>query len=237
MSIGRGRYSKPMSATNFNTKNNTYRKLMGNGLTYSIPRFQCDYSWTEEEWEDLWLDLLGTIKPGGESAHYMGYLVLQSDNDRVFDVIDGQQRLTTLSLIVLAVLKNLQRLVDQNIDADRNKQRLDQIRQTYIGYLDPVTLVSRSKLVLNRNNDNYFQTYIVPLGHLPVRGFRASEHSLRKAFEWFDDHVGEYAKPSGNDAGVSLAKFVEAMSDQLFFTVITVTDELNAYKVFETLDT
>ncbi len=225
-----------MSATNFNTKNDTYRKLMGNGLTYRIPRFQRDYSWTEEEWEDLWMDILGTIKPGGEPAHYMGYLVLQSDNDKLFDVIDGQQRLTTMSLIVLAVLKNLQRIVDAGKEADRNKQRLDQIRQTYVGYLDPVTLVSRSKLVLNRNNDTYFQTYIVPLGHLPVRGFRASEHSLRKAFEWFDKRVADHAAKAGGDEGVALALLVESLSDKLFFTVITVTDELNAYKVFETLN-
>ena len=88
-----------MSATNFNTKNDTYRKLMGNVLTYRIPRFQRDYSWTEEEWEDLWMDILGTIKGGGEPAHYMGYLVLQSDDDKTFDVIDGQQRLTTMNLI------------------------------------------------------------------------------------------------------------------------------------------
>jgi len=225
-----------MSATNFNTKNDTYRKLMGNGLTYRIPRFQRDYSWTEEEWEDLWMDILGTIAPGGEPAHYMGYLVLQTDNDKVFDVIDGQQRLTTMSLIVLAVLKNLQRLIDTGKDADRNRQRLEQIRQTYVGYLDPVTLVSRSKLVLNRNNDTYFQTYIVPLGHLPVRGFRASEHSLRKAFEWFEKRVSNYAAKAGDEEGISLARLVESLSDKLFFTVITVTDELNAYKVFETLN-
>jgi hypothetical protein len=225
-----------MSATNFNTKNDTYRKLMGNGLTYRIPRFQRDYSWTEEEWEDLWMDILGTIKGGGEPAHYMGYLVLQSDNDKTFDVIDGQQRLTTMNLIVLAVLKNIQRLIDEKKNAAPNKQRLDQIRQTYIGYLDPVTLVSRSKLTLNRNNDNYFQTYIVPLGHLPVRGFRASEHSLRKAFEWFESRIHEYAAKAGGDEGIALAQFIESMSDKLFFTVITVTDELNAYKVFETLN-
>ncbi len=209
---------------------------MGNGLTYCIPRFQRDYSWTEEEWEDLWMDILGTIKPDGEPAHYMGYLVLQSENDKVFDVIDGQQRLTTITLIALAVLKNLQRLIDQKNDADRNKQRLDQIRQTYIGYLDPVTLVSVSKLTLNRNNNSYFQSYIVPLGHLPVRGFRASEHSLRKAFEWFERQVADYAAQGGGDPGVNLARLVETMSDKLFFTVITVTDELNAYKVFETLN-
>ena len=229
-----------MSATNFNTKNDTYRKLMGNGLTYRIPRFQRDYSWTDDEWEDLWLDALGTITEGGEPAHYMGYLVLQSDNDKMFDVIDGQQRLTTLSLIVLAVLKNLQRLIDEKKDPERNQQRLQQIRQTYIGYLDPVTLVSRSKLTLNRNNDTYYQTYLVPLGHLPQRGFRASEHSLRKAFEWFEKRVRDYGKQQAaqfaGDEGVALASLIETLSDRLFFTVITVTDELNAYKVFETLN-
>src|SRR5690606_38536271 len=114
---------------------------------------------------------------------------------------DGQQRLTTLNLIVLAVLKNIQRLIDQKKDAENNQRRLEQIRQTYIGYLDPVTLVSRSKLTLNRNNDTYFQTYIVPLGHLPVRGFRASEHSLRKAFEWFEKRVADYSAKAGGDPG------------------------------------
>lgn len=225
-----------MSATNFNTKNDTFRKLMGNGLTYRIPRFQRDYSWTEDEWEDLWLDLLGTIKEGGEPAHYMGYLVLQSDNDKNFDVIDGQQRLTTLSIIILAALKNLTRLIEAGNDPENNTRRLEQLRQTYVGYLDPVTLVTRSKLTLNRNNDTYFQTYIVPLHTMPVRGFRASEQGLRKAMEWFDMRVGEYVRSAVGDQGVALAQFVDSMSDKLFFTVITVTDELNAYKVFETLN-
>lgn len=225
-----------MSATNFNTKNDTFRKLMGNGLTYRIPRFQRDYSWTEEEWEDLWQDILGTVKPGGEPAHYMGYLVLQSKDDKVFDVIDGQQRLTTLSLIVLSVLRNLKRLIDSGVDAENNQRRAEQIRQTYIGYLDPVTLVSRSKLTLNHNNDNYYQTYLVPLGHLPQRRIRASEHGLRKAFEWFDKRVRDYATGDKGDEGVTLASLIETASDHLFFTVITVTDELNAYKVFETLN-
>jgi hypothetical protein len=225
-----------MSATNFKTENNTYRKLIGNGLTYRIPRFQRDYSWTEEEWEDLWSDILGTVQDGGEPAHYMGYLVLQSEDDKTFDVIDGQQRLTTLSLIALAVLKNIQRLVDEGKSPEQNKQRLEQIRSTYVGYLDPVTLITRSKLTLNRNNNQYFQNYLVPLGHLPVRGFRASEHSLRKAFEWYEKRVRDYGKKHSPEEGMALASLVETMSDRLFFTVISVTDELNAYKVFETLN-
>lgn len=225
-----------MAATNFKTENNTFSKLIGNGLTYRIPRFQRDYSWTDDEWEDLWADLMGTLLPGGESAHYMGYLVLQSGDDKTFEVIDGQQRLTTVSIIVLAVLKNLQRLIDAGNDADASRRRMEQIRQTYLGYLDPVTLVARAKLTLNRNNNSYYQDYLVPLGHLPQRGFRASEHLLRKAFEWFDRRVAELLRKSTGSEGMRLAQFVEDMSDRLFFTVITVTDELSAYKVFETLN-
>ncbi len=225
-----------MAATNFKTENNTFRKLIGNGLTYRIPRFQRDYSWTNEEWEDLWADILGTLKEGGEASHYMGYLVLQSADDKNFDVIDGQQRLTTISLIVLSVLKNMQRLIDAGNDPEANKKRLEQIRQTYVGYLDPVTLIARPKLTLNRNNNNYFQNYLVPLGHLPQRGFRSSEHAMRKAFEWLDRQVASYLKAGAGDEGKRLAQLVEDISDRLFFTVITVTDELNAYKVFETLN-
>ena len=58
-----------MSPTNFNTENRTYRQLLGNGLTYRIPRFQRDYSWGEEQWEDLWPDNLGTLPDDGEQAH------------------------------------------------------------------------------------------------------------------------------------------------------------------------
>lgn len=227
-----------MPAANFNTQNDTLRKLLGNGLTYRIPRFQRDYSWGEEEWEDLWLDILETLKPGGEPAHYMGYLVLQSQDEKTFDVIDGQQRLTTLSILVLAGLKNLQRLMADGKEPKKTEQRMEQLRQTYIGYLDPVTLVIRPKLTLNRNNNQYYQTYLVELAaQLPKRGFRASEHSLRKAFEWFDGRIRKYLRDNpADDPGMSIAQLVDGMSDRLFFTVITVTDELNAYKVFETLN-
>lgn len=225
-----------MAATNFKTENNTFRKLIGNGLTYRIPRFQRDYSWDVEQWEDLWTDILSALEEGGQQSHYMGYLVLQSADDKSFDVIDGQQRLTTITLIVLAVLKNLQRLINAGKEAESNTQRLNQIRQTYIGYLDPVSLISRSKLTLNRNNDAYFQNYLIPLSQLPQRGLRASLHLLRKAFEWFDKKISSYIKSSTHDEGRRLAEMVERISDCLFFTVITVTDELNAYKVFETLN-
>jgi len=225
-----------MSATHFNTANRTYRQLLGNGLTYQVPRFQRDYSWSEEEWEDLWHAIVGTLPADGEPAHYMGYLVLQTSDNRVFEVIDGRQRLTTVSLIVLAGMRVLKRLIAESRDALANERRLDQIRATYIGYLDPVTLTARNKLALNRNNDGYYRDYLVPLAdHLPQRGFPASTHAMRKGFEWFERKLRDHVKTAA-DPGMALAQFVETMSDKLFFTVITVADELNAYKVFETLN-
>lgn len=225
-----------MAATHFNTENRTYRQLLGNGLTYRIPRFQRDYSWGEEEWEDLWADIQSTLPADGEPAHYMGYLVLQTLDNRVYEVIDGQQRLTTISLIVLAAMRLLGKFADEGKNTAHNRTRLDQLRATYIGYLDPVTLTTRNKLSLNRNNDSYYRDYLVALAdHLPQRGFPASTHAMRKGFEWFERRLREQVK-SAADPGMALALFVETLSDKLFFTVITVADQLNAYKVFETLN-
>ena len=207
---------------------------MGNGLVYRVPMFQRDYSWTEQEWDDLWQDIIAMQEPGGEQGHYMGYLVLQSSDERNYDIIDGQQRMTTLSLIVLAVLRNLRRLIDLKVDADDNRRRAEELRKTYIGYLDPVTLISKSKLSLNRHNDQFYQTYLVPLEQLPKRNLKASEHLLRKSFEWFESRVRD--RFSEARSGADLARFVDSVADRLFFTVISVTDELNAFKVFETLN-
>ncbi len=223
-----------MSAINFNTSNQTFRQLLGNGITYRVPRFQRDYSWTQDEWDDLLQDIQGTMVPEGEQAHYMGYLVLQTQDNKTFEVIDGQQRLTTMSLLVLAVLKAMQDLVDAGVEPENNTRRLEGLRNSYIGFLDPVTLIPQWKLTLNRNNDAYYRDYLVPLAKLPQRGIRTSEKMLRQAFEWF---YREIRRAYGEDRnGATLARFIDELADKLFFTVITVTDELNAFKVFETLN-
>ncbi|HKL02036.1 MAG TPA: DUF262 domain-containing HNH endonuclease family protein, partial [Cryomorphaceae bacterium] len=193
-----------------------------------------DYSWTDQEWDDLWVDIQELLSPEGEPAHYMGYLVLQSHNNKAFDIIDGQQRITTLSLFVLALLNNLKKLIDEGVDPENNQKRADQLRNSFIGYLDPVSLVPTSKLTLNRNNDSFYQNYIVPLQKLPKRNLKATEHRMRKAFEWFDRKINQ-AYTNKKD-GSLLAGIIDQLSDKLFFTVITVDDELNAYKVFETLN-
>ncbi len=221
-----------MANLNFNTTNSTFRQLLGNGLRYKIPAFQRDYSWSADEWDDLWQDIMAMFDEEGEESHYMGYLVLQSSDSKQFDIIDGQQRITTISLMILSSLAVLQDIANDGHDTENNTKRLEYLRNSYIGYVDPVTLIPRSKLELNRHNNRFYQTYLVPLETPPQRGLNSSEHLLRKAFLWFKDQIGNYAKKHG----AKVAGFIDTIVDKLFFTVITVTDELNAFKVFETLN-
>lgn len=212
------------------TSNITYRQLVGNGLRYEIPKFQRDYTWEIEQWEDLWNDILN-LQSDEEFDHYMGYLVLQTKDSKNFQVIDGQQRLTTLSILILAVLKCIKTIGDSGIDAGDNEKRLELLRSSYIGYLDPATLVSNNKLKLNRNCDAYYSNYLVTLKELPTRNINTSEKQMRACFNWYFDKLKNVFK-----TGKELAKFVDSLVDRLFFTRITVSDDFNAFKVFETLN-
>lgn len=212
------------------TSNSTYRQLMGNGLRFEIPKFQRDYSWTSEQWDDLWQDFINLLTQD-ETEHYMGYLVLQTNDNKNFQIIDGQQRLTTMSIIILGVLKCLNDLAENNIDQADNTKRKETLLNSYIGVINPVTLISNNKLKLNRNNDEYYRSNMVLLRDLPVRNTNSSEKLMRDCFNWYYERLKKKFI-----TGESLAEFIDTIVDKLFFTEIKVSDQLNAFKVFETLN-
>ena len=117
------------------------------------------------------------------------------------------------------------------MDPENNLKRKDSLLNSYIGYIDPVTLISNNKLKLNRNSDDYYKQHLVLLKDLPLRNANASEKNMRECFYWYYERVKKEF-PTGE----SLAAFVDHIVDKLFFTAIEVTDQLNAFKVFETLN-
>ncbi|HHS95722.1 MAG TPA: DUF262 domain-containing protein, partial [Phaeodactylibacter sp.] len=130
----------------FDTKTTSFQELIGNGKKYTIPEFQRDFSWKEEHWEDLWHDLIDLYE-GKEEQHYMGAIVLQNTNDKkTFIVVDGQQRITTLSLFIIAIAKHIKKLIEQNIDVNKNEERLKKILDTYTGEKSLSDLYRKSKL-------------------------------------------------------------------------------------------
>lgn len=212
-----------------NTSTNNYSTIIGNNKKFVVPKFQRDYSWGSEQWDDLWQDVETMIDENDD--HYMGYLVLQTDDDKNYLIIDGQQRFTTVTILILAAIKCIKAFVEKGVDASDNQVRMDNLMQTYIGKKDSVTLVYDNVLVLNRNNDGYFRDYIVKLADLRVRNLKSSEKLMKQCFEFFEQKLKD-KYVSGKD----YAQFIQTVVDRLYFTQIVVNDEMNAFRVFETLN-
>lgn len=88
------------------------------GKTFAIPMYQRDYAWTTEQVEDLFEDISEAIAT--QSSHYLGTVVLARNGKGPYEVVDGQQRLSTLVLIIHALLEQLapedqQRIADTAI--------------------------------------------------------------------------------------------------------------------------
>ncbi|HBT2099987.1 TPA: DUF262 domain-containing protein, partial [Klebsiella pneumoniae] len=109
-------------------KNENFNELIGGPNKYIVPRFQRDYAWDVGQWEDLWGDINSL---DDEGFHYMGYIVLQQKEQYQHEIIDGQQRLVTLSIIVLAAMKAIKTLIDNGEDVQGNTERLDGITQNF----------------------------------------------------------------------------------------------------------
>ncbi len=212
-----------------------YLELIGNGKAYRIPPYQRDYAWTEEEWEDLWNDVLD-LRQETENRHYMGALVVQGESDREFTIIDGQQRLATISIFSLAVIAKLHRMADQEIDPERNRERAKELRNRFVGEKDPASLIESSRLNLSRTDDAFYQDYLVQLRDPPnPRGLPQSNTLLWKCFRYFSEQLE--ALDDLQEDGEALARVLsETAARSLLFILIKVEDELDAYTVFETLN-
>ena len=226
-----------MSRANIlNTGTTSYLELIGNGKTYRVPPYQRDYAWTQQEWEDLWNDVV-ELRGDPDGRHYMGALVVQTRGDREFFVIDGQQRLATISLLALAVIDKLRRMADEGADEARNRERATELRNRFIGEKDPASLVESSRLRLNETDDPFYQDYLVQLRPpLNPRGLPGSNALLWKCCRYFSKQIDELEVGAG-DEGEEIAKILsETVARRLLFILITVDDELNAYTLFETLN-
>ena len=208
--------------------------IIGNGKTYTVPPYQRDYSWKQDQWEDLWNDILAIEESGG--VHYMGSIVLQNMGDKRYHVIDGQQRFSTLTLIVLAIINQLNSLIDNGVDVENNKERVSLLQKKFIGDKDPGSLTYSSKLKLNENNDSFFQSNLLVF-RAPTHPntLQDSDKLIWQAYRFFITQVSDHFKKI--DQGETIANFLNKLvSEKLMFIQIVVEDELSAYTVFETLN-
>ena len=217
------------------TRDLSFLDIIGNGRIYRVPPFQRDYSWEEEQWEDLWNDILD-LRAKPDERHYMGALVVEARSDREFRIIDGQQRLATLSIFALAIVARLKAMAAGGTDSPANLERAESLRNRFVGEKDPASLIESSKLHLNETDNGFYQDYLVQL-RTPTnpRGLPKSSRLLWDCFQYFSSQLRTV--PEFASDGQALAQLLsESIARQLLFILITVDDELNAYVVFETLN-
>lgn len=138
----------------------TLNKLLNKSRQFIVPIFQRNYSWQKSQYEQLWFDILRASKFKEKQNHFIGSIVYidmgtPAGRPQQLLLIDGQQRLTTISILLCAIkdyvqkfnletkLINLAKIKNQflynsdEIDEDRYKLLLNvQDKETYIKLID-----------------------------------------------------------------------------------------------------
>lgn len=138
----------------------TLNKLLNTSRQFIVPIFQRNYSWQKSQYEQLWFDILRASKFKEKQNHFIGSIVYidmgtPAGRPQQLLLIDGQQRLTTISILLCAIkdyvqkfnletkLINLAKIKNQflynsdEIDEDRYKLLLNvQDKETYIKLID-----------------------------------------------------------------------------------------------------
>lgn len=206
--------------------------------TYYIPEYQREYSWEENELEDLWIDLT-QLYEGDLRDHFLGQIVIHynSEEDKKY-IIDGQQRTSTVT-IFLSVLRKKFYELHENHGLEDAKIDGDDITTQYIGRITDRR--NELKLVLGRTGKRFFERYIQKIEqpeNLNKRNLSKSEKRIYGAFDYFEKKLNEFVGNYNN-----ADKQYETLSN-LFVTLVknfkvmyVETDELNeAFIIFETLN-
>lgn len=191
-------------------------KMLGSvNEVYRIPLYQRTYTWGKDQWNELWEDL---IKLEEEETHFLGSIISigteQKKGFSYFEVVDGQQRITTI-LILLTAIRDL---------AEKN----DKDRAGYINnyFLKSSTIDEKEdKLILGRKDNKVFKR-LVEKG---VRREEGKSDKIIQAYFFFKEKLEESNK-SWQKAYTRLLSSFEL--------VLMVTDSYyDAFRLFETLNT
>lgn len=189
---------------------------------FRIPDFQRDYSWTvKDEVNDFWRDLSDAI----ESTPYFLGLLITTDEDDVKTVVDGQQRILTLTLLANAI-----RLAA----LDRNRRLVaDSMRDTFLFGLnyDDEKWSPRVSVAADRDK-KALETLLGGIEHV-----RAEQNELLLDAQKFLREALEQDLIEHSDAPSRLGQWARLVSNGLTFAMFEHPDRNSAYKVYEVVNT
>lgn len=217
---------------------------------YIIPTFQRDYEWTmDEQWRLLFEDLESTAerllevrssgadgstltsKEQNVSPHFLGAIVcaglpFPTGGVALRSVIDGQQRLTTVQLMIRGLLDVL---------SEANSDRTKSVRRMLFNPDDVVESPEEIYKLWPRRKDR--EVWPVALADTPTIDDAAADHLYLQARQFFAESARDFADDSdGNLDGDRLVAMADALSSLFKLVVIDLDDNDDAQVIFEVLN-
>ncbi len=211
--------------------------LLGSGKSrpFVIPEYQRPYAWTDEQVETLFEDLWDfTATSGGterEGSYFLGSVVSYENEDGEQEIIDGQQRITSLFLLLRAIYTKLVATPASERTAEANN---------FIGKIEPAiwrtnkltgTVDYRDILLTSRvvNNDgNGILRSILETGYADANAKDNYSKNYRNFQELFDKHSAENP--------LMVYQFIYALLNQAILLPITADTQDTALTIFSTLN-
>lgn len=212
----------------------TLKTLLESGF-YKIPRFQRPYSWDQENVEDFWQDTV----VAEDKDYFIGSFVFWKDSktDDLFYVVDGQQRLTTVTILFSAL---------RNLFDSENQNTLALGMHKLIERKD----INNESLFVLRSDTSYpyLQEFIQKHGKPEVEPEIGSEEiALKKAYDFLYNKIKSLVlsininpTKSEDDKSKEIKNALLSIRNKLLrlkLIVIELDNEDDAYLVFETLNT
>ena len=201
-----------------------YRRL------FRIPEYQRAYSWQRKHRQALFDDISRSQSSGNNRSHFMATIVglrketrtIITDQYHVIDIVDGQQRITTLVLLYKAIAKAL----DRTVPMQRNiAEEIDKI----LVKPDDVCPVL---LQTNHDASDFFSNYLRTGEYSnPSCAKTLAQRSILSAMEECEAFVNEWQNRS-----LTVADLVTHLKSHLTFILHEISDESLVYTVFEVLN-
>ncbi len=204
------------------------RELLEGAKQYQVPLYQRTYSWKSENFERLWADLVRLAEDreahGQAITHFLGSMVLAPTPDvgpvgvSRYLVVDGQQRLTTLTLLLAA-------LRDHRAETEGPEHR-DRLNEQYlVNKWRPDS--ERLKLMPTQADRRSYRACVEAT---PVAG---KADGVREAYRYFRGRLTDHDDP---DDALDIERLEEAVLSGLTLVSVTTGREDNVHRIFESLN-
>lgn len=194
----------------------------------AVPFYQRSYAWEDKHIIDLFSDMENAINKN-ENEYFIGSVVTTKNETPRPEVVDGQQRLATTTILISAIR-----------DFFFNKGDVDRantISSTYLLSKDLASLDVIPRFQMNSTDNEFFVKRILKDPDSPDRNIEPSKDShkrIARAAELAKSHVAHIAETG--DPTNALIEWINFAEQNLKVIWVEVSDDANAFTIFETLN-